>query len=116
MVRLELTTESGGCGFSHEAEFADQVHLVVVAGGVGDLGPGRGTFVIRGSFEAQSMDETGDTSHGLRRHAGEFEGLAFELAGTGVEQCGKLADGVCASILSDEGERPRPMRVLHTGV
>ena len=112
VVGMELMIEGGGCGPAHQAEITDQVHLVVVTGGVSNLGPGDGVIAVRGSLEAQSVDETGDTSHGLRRHASEFEGPAFELARTGVERGGELADGVCAAILSDEGERPGPVRGL----
>ena len=107
-------SESGGRGSSHETEISDEVHLVVVAGGVSDLGPSD-MFVARGSLEAQSMDKSGYAGHCLRCHAREFEGPAFKLAGAGVERCGKLADGVCATVLSDEGERLGPVRALCSG-
>ena len=111
VMGLELRCESGGCGASHETEIADQVRLVVVAGGMGDLRPGDGTLAVRGSFEAQSVDEAGDAGHGLWSYAGEVEGPAFELARAGAERSGEFTDGVCAAILCDTGERPGPVRV-----
>ena len=112
MVRLELMVESGGRGSSHETEVSDEVHLVVVAGGVGDLGPGD-ALVARASLEAQSINKLGDAGHGLRCHAREFQGLPFELAGTDVEGCGELTDSMCAAVLSNEGERLGPVGVAH---